>query len=252
MGAETQLRLGTARPVYQVRAWRKSLKRDKPRLKAILLKIGPWLEALLLPFGIWGLLGFAFIDSALIPLPTGVNLLLIRLCVRNPQSMVLYGTFATAGSVAGCLILYFVSRAAGHAAAERKVGKERMERIRAWFERHEFLTVMVPAIMPPPTPFKAFIITAGLTEVHLGKFLLALTVGRFIRYFGEGYLAVRYGPRVWDFARGHGLLALAIFSACVLIAILSVLVRQRKRRGRPGNQKIQPGADEHVLGADQA
>lgn len=221
-------------------------------MKATLLKIGPWLEALLLPFGAWGLLGIAFLDSAFLPLPSGIDLLMIRLCVRNPQSIVLYGIVATAGSVAGCLVLYFTSRAAGHGAAERKVGKERMERIRVWFERHEFLTVMVPAIMPPPTPFKAFIITAGLTEVHLGKFILALTVGRSIRYFGEAYLAIHYGPQVWDFAKGHGLLAFGVFSACVLTAILSVLVRQRKRRARSAGQTVPAPADERVLGVDQA
>lgn len=183
-----------------------------------------------MPLGVWGLAAVAFLDSAFLPLPTAIDVWVISRCIRNPAGLLLYASLATAGSVCGCLVLYWVARAGGHRAAEKKVGKERLARIRNWIEHHEFLTVMVPAIMPPPTPFKAFIIAAGVTEVHLGKFVLALTFGRAVRYLGEGFLAVRYGPRVWDFALAHGLPAFGVFTACILGVILAMLVRQRQRR----------------------
>ncbi len=195
-------------------------------------------EAFLLPFGPWGLAGIAFLDSAFLPLPHAIDVLVIDFCVRNPARMLWYGLLATLGSVVGCLVLYFIARTAGHAAAERKIGKERMDRIRAWFERHEFLTVMVPAVMPPPTPFKAFIITAGVTEVHLGKFIVALTLGRAIRYMGEAWLAVHYGPRVWQFATAHGLLGLGLFTAGTLLALGIMLLRARARRTTPVEEHI--------------
>lgn len=198
-------------------------------LKVALLKIAAAVEGFLTPFGAWGLMAIAFFDSAFLPLPHAIDLWVITLCIRNPESMLLYGSVATVGSVAGCLILYYVARRGGHAAAERKVGKERMMRIRNWFEKYEFLTVMVPAILPPPTPFKAFIITAGVVEVHVGKFLLALIIGRTIRYFAEALLAVHFGMAVWHFLTGQGLLLTGVFMAAVLTAWLVARIAARRR-----------------------
>ena len=197
-------------------------------MKALLLKIAVTLEAFLLPFGAWGLGGIAFLDSACLPLPHAVDVWVITLCIRNPKAMLLYAAAATIGSIAGCLILYSVARIGGHAAAERKVGGDRMLRIRNWFERYEFLTVMVPAILPPPTPLKAFVITAGVTEVHLGKFLLALGIGRAIRYFGEALLAVHFGMAVWHVLLRHGPLLFGLLALTGLAGYLYYRVRSRR------------------------
>lgn len=185
-----------------------------------------------MPFGPWGLGAIAFFDSAFLPLPTAIDVWVIRLSIRHPSAVLLHGTVATIGSMAGCLILYYIARKGGHAAAERKVGKERLARIRVWFEKHEFLTVIMPSLMPPPTPFKAFIITAGVIEVHTGKFLLALAIGRAVRYFSEAFLAVRYGHAVWDFALANGPLMFAVSLAGLLTAalIFRILTKQRERR----------------------
>ena len=201
-------------------------------MKALLLKWATALETILLPFGAWGLLAIAFFDSAFLPLPHAIDVWVITLCIRRPQMMLAFAGIATLGSVAGCYVLYSIARRGGHAAAERKGGKARMGRIRSKFEKYEFLTIMVPAIMPPPTPFKAFIITAGVIEVHIPKFLLALILGRGIRYFGEAILAVRYGEAVWHFMTGNGLLLMLIVSASVVVAslVLKLSARQRLRR----------------------
>ncbi len=183
-----------------------------------------------MPFGVWGLVAIAFVDSAFLPLPTAIDLWVITLCIRDPQSMLLYASVATVGSVAGCLVLYYAARRGGHAAAERKVGKERMSRIRSWFEKYEFLTVTVPAFMPPPTPFKAFIITAGVVEVRVGKFLLALLIGRTIRYFSEAFLAVHYGVAVWHFITGRGALLTLAVATSIVVAWVVINLATRLRR----------------------
>ena len=194
------------------------------------------LQAFLLPYGAWGVMGIAFVDSAFLPLPQAIDLWVITLCLRHPELMLLYTGAATLGSVAGCLVLYYIARKGGHLFLERKVGKTRAERIRNSFERYEFLTVMVPAMMPPPTPFKAFVITAGVLEVHLGKFLLALIVGRAIRFVGEGYLAVRYGHAVWHFMLRHGRMAALATVGAVLVAWLVGRVQARRRDQRAGSE----------------
>ena len=199
-------------------------------MKEFLLKIASAVEGFLLPFGAWGLMAIAFVDSAFLPLPHAIDLWVIRLCIRNPEAMLLYAGVATMGSVAGCLILYYVARRGGHAAAERKIGKQRMSRIRNWFEKYEFLTIMVPAILPPPTPFKAFIITAGVVKVQVGKFLLALFIGRAIRYFSEAFLAVNYGLAVWHFLTGTGSFLVVVLASSAIVAWVVIKVAARLRR----------------------
>ena len=198
-------------------------------MKSALLKWLALIQGVLLPYGPWGMLLIALLDSALVPLPQAVDVLVITFCLRNPDIWPLYAAMATLGSLAGCLILYYIAQAGGHAFLERKVGAARAEQIRNRFERYEFLTVMVPAILPPPVPLKAFVITAGVLEVHLGKFLLALLLGRTIRYFGEGYLAVRYGQAVWQYMTREGQVAALVVLGVVLLVIL--VVRVVRRRG---------------------
>ena len=199
-------------------------------MKNVLLKWLAAVQTFLLPYGAWGIMGVAFLDSAFLPLPQAIDLWVITLSLRNPDLMLLFAGAATLGSVAGCLVLYYIARKGGHPYLERKVGKARAEQIRNSFERYEFLTVMVPAILPPPTPLKAFVIAAGVLEVHLGKFLLALFVGRAVRFVGEGYLAIRYGPAVWHFMTQHGRTMGLAMLAAVVGGILVARFKARRRR----------------------
>jgi membrane protein YqaA with SNARE-associated domain len=190
------------------------------------LKWAAWLQSTLLPYGPWGLAGIAFLDSALVPLPEAVDLLVITMVVAKPSALGLYVLTATIGSVAGCLFLYGLARAGGHTFLEKKVGRERAQKIRQGFERHEFLTVLVPAILPPPTPLKAFVIVAGAAEVPVAKFALALALGRAFRYSVEAWLGLRYGAAVWDAMKSHGLMALLVVVALALLWWLVVRLRQ--------------------------
>jgi membrane protein YqaA with SNARE-associated domain len=208
------------------------LQKDESIVKGWLAKL-PWLAKLgpvLLSWGAWGLFGGALLDSGFVPLPEAVDFWLMKMCVDHPQSMWLYATATTAGSILGCLVLFYLAQFGGHAFAERKLGHERATRLRNWFERYELLTVMVPAFLPPPVPFKAFVIIAGVVEVHLGKFLLALVIGRTIRYFGEAFLAVRYGPRVWHFFGANGGLMAGLVAIVLLISWLIARRSLRQKR----------------------
>jgi membrane protein YqaA with SNARE-associated domain len=195
-------------------------------LKASLSKWTAWLLKTLLSYGVWGLAGIAFVDSALVPLPQAVDVLVISLSAAKPEWMVLYVLSATLGSVAGCLFLYGLARAGGRAFLEKHVGAERSQRIRQWFERHEFLTVMVPSILPPPTPLKAFVIVAGVVEVPVAKFAFALFLGRAFRYGIEGWLGVRYGEQVWETMKQHGVTAALVALGLILLWWLIVRFRQ--------------------------
>lgn len=187
--------------------------------------------------GPWGLLTAALIDSSFLPLPEIVDVGLISSCMLRPADMWLYATMTTLGSLAGCLVLFYVARLAGHAAAERKVGKERMARIRASFEKYELLTIMIPAFLPLPIPFKAFVITAGVLEVRIGSYLLALTAGRSLRYFGEAYLAVHYGRAVLRLLHAKGTV-LGIFVIVCLTVWLMVRITRRQRIQRAAGSDL--------------
>lgn len=179
-------------------------------IAAVLAENPPWLQALLdrLPgwaqkfitfvlgsVGGWGLFFIAFIDSSFGTLPVINDALVIALSLQNPERMPFYAFMATAGSVLGCLTLYFFARKGGEMALRKKASPEKIERIRAWFDRNEFFAIAIPCVLPPPMPFKLFVLAAGVFQVRLRYFVVALTLGRGVRYFFWGFLAVRYGER---------------------------------------------------------
>lgn len=209
-------------------------------MKALLIKSAAAIEGFLLPFGFWGLGGIAFLNSSFVPLPHAIDVLVITLSLHNPDMMLAYAGVATLGSTAGGFVLYQLADRAGHAVAERKVGKERMARIRAWFEKYEFLTIFLPSITPPPTPFKAFIITAGVIEVQTRKFLLSLLLGRSVRHFTEAYLAVHFGERVWRLMIGNGPLVVSLIIAAGLLAWIAKRVAARSRPGSGRPRRLAP------------
>lgn len=139
-----------------------------------------------------GLFGMAFLDSFVLSFPLLMDLLVIELTLLNQHRMLYYAGMATAGSLCGATSLYFLARKGGEKLFSRRAGR-RAKRIRHWVDNHAFLSVFVPAILPPPFPFEPFIIAEGVFQAPLRTFLLAILLGRGFRYFGEGILAMRYG-----------------------------------------------------------
>lgn len=146
----------------------------------------------LITFGAFGLFAVALLDSAFVPLPSSADALMILLSTAHPRWMALYAFMATAGSAIGCWILYLVSRRAG-ARALRKFSEAKQKRVKDLIERYDMAAVLVATLLPPPFPFKLFVITAGVFRFSLVRFMIAIVAGRAFRFLLEGYVAVRYG-----------------------------------------------------------
>jgi membrane protein YqaA with SNARE-associated domain len=164
-----------------------------------------------------GLLLISFLDSSVLSFPIINDLLLIELSMQHPHRMPLYALMAAIGSVLGCVVLYFIAKKGGEAFFHQKAG-ERAAAIRGWVETNGFGGMLAAALLPPPTPFKVFVFAAGVFEVPLGSFTSAITLARFIRYFGVGYLAIRYGNNALPYLVQHKLRVLVLIIIFVAIS----------------------------------
>lgn len=149
-----------------------------------------------------GLFLISFLDSSILTFPVINDLLLIELCIQKPGRMPLYAAMAMIGSVLGCLLLFYLAEKGGEAFFHSKAG-DHGHTIRHWVERNGFGGMLIAALLPPPTPFKVFVLAAGVFEVPVGSFASAIALARAIRYFGIGYLAVRYGDQAMPFLKQH-------------------------------------------------
>jgi membrane protein YqaA with SNARE-associated domain len=181
-----------------------------------------WLQAAIAASGGIGLFILAFLDSTFLPFPSLNDLLLVDLSIQNPLRMSYYAGMSTVGSVLGCLLLFVLAKKGDEAAFHERAG-DHAPRIRRWIERHGFLAMIVGALLPPPTPFKIFVMAAGALGMQLRTFMLAMVIARGIRFYVEGYLAIRYGPQAVGFFMAHKF----SFATGTLISVVAfyVLVR---------------------------
>jgi membrane protein YqaA with SNARE-associated domain len=166
-----------------------------------------------------GLFLISFLDSSVLTFPVINDLLLIDLSIQHPERMPLYALMAALGSLLGCVLLYFIARKGGEAFFHRKAG-DRAHTIRHWVERNGFAGMLVAALLPPPTPFKIFVFAAGVFEVPLASFASAIALSRLIRYFGVGYLAVRYGNDALPLLQRHKLAVVVVLIVIVAVSYL--------------------------------
>ncbi|HEU4710183.1 MAG TPA: VTT domain-containing protein [Pyrinomonadaceae bacterium] len=164
---------------------------------ALLFKnpITKWLTRVseyLITFGAFGLFAVALLDSAFVPLPSSADALMLLLSTAHPRWMLLYAFMATAGSALGCWILYAVSRRAGGRAL-RKFSEAKQKRVKDLIDRYDMASVLVATLLPPPFPFKLFVVTAGVFRFSFTRFMIAIVVGRAFRFLLEGVFAVKYG-----------------------------------------------------------
>src|SRR5205085_9685930 len=163
--------------------------------------ISLWLRNALLPYGGFGLMVLAICDSSFVSLPEVNDVLLMTFSINDPQSMVKFALLTTLGSVIGCALLYAVGRKGGDAFLRKSFTGERLAKVQAWYRRYGVLAVIVPSLLPPPTPFKIFVLSAGAFGISWPRFIAAVSIGRGLRYFSEGFLAVAYGPKAIEFVR---------------------------------------------------
>ena len=186
-------------------------------------KLSHWL----LSFGPFGLLAIAFLDSLMIPMPGGVDAMLLLLATARPSWMLIYVAAATIGSTAGCVGLYKISQKAGHRALA-KFSESKQKRVKDLIDRYDVLSVLVASLLPPPFPFKLFVVSAGVFRLNLLRFTVAIAAGRTFRYLLEGYLAARYGEHAKEIL-GHYYPAIGIGLAVLIIVFF--VGRNLLRRG---------------------
>lgn len=193
---------------------------------------GNWLAKSAAALGPWGLFLIALGDSAFIPLPQGVDALLIAQSIAAPSSAYFAATLAVAGSVLGSYILYFISKRGGEKMLEKKASQKGARKLHQNVERYGALALIPPTMIPLPLPMKLFVIAAGVFQMPIPQFLAAITFARCVRYFGEAFVAVRYGERTTDFLRENALAGVAI--GLGLVALFFVIHRWSTRRVREG------------------
>jgi len=179
-------------------------------------RITAWIEAFALGIGAPGIFIIAFLDSSFLSFPEINDLLIVVSVIRHPHRMVLYATMATLGSIAGCLALYFVGRKGGQALLHKRFSGGHVERAAGLMRKYGAMALIVPALLPPPAPFKIFVLMGGVANIPLPTFIWAIALGRGVRYFGEGILAVMYGQQALDYIHRNGRLVALVLGMLVL------------------------------------
>jgi membrane protein YqaA with SNARE-associated domain len=167
------------------------------------------------------------LDSSLLSLPEINDYLVVMRCAKDPVSVLYFPLFAAVGSVLGCLLLYAIIRRGGQAVMRRRFRTEHIERVERAYARFGFLALAVPALLPPPMPFKIFVATAGALEYPRWRFVITVMIARSLRYYVEGVLAVFYGERVLGFIKENGLMILGIVAVVCLGGLAFYLIKNR-------------------------
>ena len=205
--------------------------------------IGRWLERYVLGLPIYlaapAMIVIGALDSSLLSLPEINDYLVVARCFKNPSAAFYFPLFAAAGSVLGCAILYSIMRRGGQAVLRRRFSPESIQRVERAYARFGFLAIAVPAILPPPLPFKIFVATAGTLEYPRWRFLVTVMLARSLRYYVEGILAVFYGRRVLLFLRDNGLVIISIVATLALIGVLIYLALNRSKSPTPVAKSVE-------------
>jgi membrane protein YqaA with SNARE-associated domain len=198
-----------------------------------LLSIARWLEVHVLGLPIYlaapAMIIIGALDSSLLSLPEINDYLVVGRCFKEPTAVYYFPLFAAMGSVLGCNVLYTIVRRGGQAVLRRRFPLESIKRVERAYARVGFFAIGVPAVLPPPLPFKIFVATAGALEYPRWKFLLTVMIARAARYYVEGILAVFYGRRVLIFLRDNGLAIISIVATLALLAGAVYIVVKRRR-----------------------
>ncbi len=180
-----------------------------------------------------GLFFIAFLDSSFISLPEINDLLIVYFCVRFKEQAYYYALMAALGSAAGCSVLYWLGRWKGYNFLRRRYSEEKLESSLRVFHRYGMLAVLGPALLPPPFPFKIFVLSSGVFGISYGRFLSAVLLGRGFRYLVEAAVAIRYGDQALAYLQ-ENYLQLAIIMLTIIFGGLGayVLVSYLRRRHR--------------------
>src|SRR6185503_4490944 len=199
------------------------------------------LSAVLITFGPFGRFVVALLDSSFVPLPSSADALMLLLTTAKPRWMLFYALVATAGSAAGCLILYYVSRRAGQRAL-RRFSEKKQKRVKDWIDRYDVISVLVASLLPPPFPFKLFVVSAGVFRFSVTRFLIAIIVGRGFRFLLEGYFAIRYGAQAKSvLARYYPWIGLGLAILVIVVFLTRGLLKRRSGSASAVEEGLEAG-----------
>ena len=192
-------------------------------------RLAAWIEAYAVVWGGPGLFVIGYLDSSFLSFPEVNDLLVMGMAMHHPGRLVYYSLMATLGSLLGCLTLYYIARAGGEAFVRKRFKEHHVDRALVLAQKYGLLIVIVPALLPPPMPFKIFILIAGVAEIPFVQFTVAVFVARFIRYFGQGLLAVWYGEAAFAFLRANAArIGILLSIAALVIGVIVILLRRGK------------------------
>lgn len=177
-----------------------------------------------------GLFIIAALDSSFLSFPQVNDVLVMLLSAKYPERMIYYAGMTTAGSLLGCYALFAVARRGGEVFMRKRLKGAHVDRAIRLYQRFGILAVVVPALLPPPVPFKVFVVLAGAANVATWRFVVAIVIGRGIRYFGQGYLAVLYGEQAMDYMQAHGAEIGVGLAVLALAAGLGLVMLRRRRQ----------------------
>ena len=195
-------------------------------------------RSLALVLGAPGLFLVSFLDSSFLPLPGITDVLLVVMVTRNPGAMLWYVVMTVAGSVAGCLVLHYIGRKGGEALVRKRFTGDRVERALRALRNNGVIAVLIPSLLPPPSPFKLMVLLAGVVGISAGRFATAIAIGRAVRYLALGYLSVKYGERASAYMRENGT-SVSIVAVAVLAAGFGIFMLWRRlNNGEPKADRI--------------
>jgi membrane protein YqaA with SNARE-associated domain len=189
-----------------------------------------WMKGLALAWGGPGLFVIGFFDSSFLSFPELNDLLLVMMVTQHKHRLLYYAAMATLGSVCGCLALYYVARRGGEAFLRKRFKATHVEAGMKLFQKYGLLVVIVPALLPPPAPFKIFVLLAGVAAIPVWQFTTAVFIARFVRYFGEGLLAYYYGDEAGAFISAHAKQAGLVLAGIALAGGLGYIAWDRRKR----------------------
>jgi membrane protein YqaA with SNARE-associated domain len=198
----------------------------------ILTRYTAWILGLMKVLGIWGVFVIAFADSALLGMP--VDFVVATYVYQNHARLLLYVAMASLGSALGSIPLYIIGYLGGEKVLRKRISEERFLKIHRSFEQHEFWALMFPGMLPPPMPFKIFVLAAAVFEMRFRDFLVAIFAGRFVRFLALSALVLWFGPQIVEL---FGTVVMRHWISVVVAIVAGIclwlLLRRRRATGAP-------------------
>ena len=198
--------------------------------------------------GIWASFVVALLDSSSLPVP--IDAFLAVYIWADKHHFWFYPVLAAAGSAVGGLVPYWIGRAGGELFLLNRVNRQRFDELRLRFEGQEFLAVMIPSMLPPPTPWKVFVFAAGVFEMRVIPYMIAVFVGRFIRWMTLGILVLKLGPGAVDLISHHAVAAAVVVILIVFVALAAWWWRKRRISAQLKNGSARPEGRAGLNSAD--